>query len=104
MCSAKSVGLVRYPTEFGGSTAELSCADNAHSNSSSNMSAVCSSSGSWSDESSECVCNEFYRVKHENEEDTCEGKLVYFHYCKVFSTHNVLCMCVYSYSKLSSEE
>ena len=72
------MGLVRYPTVLGGSVAQLKCADNAQSRDV--LTAMCSSSGSWSDRSPQCVCDELYRVKRENgQEDKCEG-YIYPHY------------------------
>ena len=73
VCEAKSDGLVRYPTVFGGSVADLQCADNAHSNSS-NMTAQCNSTGEWSDHSPpECLCDDGYRVAISNGRHKCEG-------------------------------
>ena len=74
VCKAKSDGLVRYPIVFGGSVADLQCADNAHSNSS-DMTAQCNSTGEWSDHSPpECLCDDGYRVVIKNNgEDICES-------------------------------
>ena len=74
VCKAKSEGLIRYPTVFGGSVADLQCADNAHSNSS-NMTAQCNSTGNWSDDSPhECFCGDGYRVViNNNGEGICES-------------------------------
>ena len=86
VCEAKSVGLVRYPTVLGGSVAQLKCADNAQSRDV--LTAMCSSSGSWSDRSPQCVCDELYRVKRENgQEEKCEGY-------KDASFEITMCVCV----------
>ncbi|CAI8024187.1 hypothetical protein GBAR_LOCUS14067, partial [Geodia barretti] len=75
VCEAKSVGLVRYPATFGGSVADLQCADNAHSNSSNNMRVLCNSIGVWSDHSlPECLCDDKYRiVNRKGEGIICEA-------------------------------
>ena len=72
-CGAKSVGLVRYPTTFGGSVATLKCADNAHSINST-MRVLCDPTGVWSNQTSpECLCDEFYREADKNGQKICEG-------------------------------
>ena len=74
LCEAKSEGLVRYPTVFGGTVAHLQCADNAHSNSS-NMRVFCDSNGIWSNHNiSECHCNDGYRILNiTGERLLCQG-------------------------------
>ena len=55
--------------------ADLQCADNAHSNSS-NMRVLCESSGKWSNHNtSECHCDEGYRILNiTGERLICEGE------------------------------
>ena len=73
ICEAKSEGLVRYPTTLppvsGSVTVTTQCADNAHKTSSS-LTALCTSSGSWSGATPQCQCDTGYR------EVTVSGRLI----------------------------
>lgn len=72
-----SIDLLRYPSTYGGSTAELECADNAYSNSS-DMTVECDVSGAWSEHTPpQCLCDDAYREALTGDEFIiiCEGNL-----------------------------
>ena len=77
LCPAKSVELVRYPATLAPVTGSLpvaaKCADNAHRIT--GLSVTCTSSGSWSGVSPQCVCNQGYLAAHYNGEMICQGRV-----------------------------
>ena len=76
-CEAKSEGLVRYPPTMapisGSVTVTAQCADNAHMTSSS-LSVMCTSDGSWS-EVPQCQCDTGYHAVAVSGRQLCRGKV-----------------------------
>ena len=79
-CEAKSEGLVRYPLTMapisGSVTVTAQCADNAHMTSSS-LSVMCTSDGSWS-EVPQCHCDTGYHAVAVSGRQLCQGKKTFF--------------------------
>ena len=73
--TARSVGLVRYPTTLapasGSVTVTTQCADNAHVRSGSSLSVRCTSSGSWSG-TPVCECDAGYRAVSVSGRQICQ--------------------------------
>ena len=97
VCEAKSVGLARYPTVFGNSSAEVRCADNSHRKGS-DFQVFCDASGTWSGgQTPQCLCNEGYRAVTKSGRGTCEGSIEKLNVYSSVTLHSVY----FSSSKLS---
>ena len=83
LCEAKSEGIVHYPTTLapvsGSVPVTTQCADNAHRTSSS-LTVLCTSSGSWSGATPQCQCNTGYREVTVSGRHICQGLYCTFLY------------------------
>ena len=88
MCTAKSKGLVRYPTTLAPASGSVAvtahCADNAIVTNSTSLHVRCGANGNWTGVAPVCHCHDGYREITRNGTKYCQGQqlkhpiLIYF--------------------------
>ena len=82
VCSAQSVGLVRYPATLASTSRPLTvttqCADNAHVRTGSSLRVSCTSTGSWTGTTPQCECDTGYHAVTVSGRQICQTEGKYY--------------------------